>query len=141
MCVRACVRACVCVCACVRACVRACVCVCVCVRVCMYVCVRACVRAYACVCVCVCVCWIFFHKASNQLCSVLDCFLACLNLHRLVYVYIPVVICSLIYRGFRHSLTLSDLWDLPSQYKGHVVIPRLQRKLDRYARADVTASR
>jgi hypothetical protein len=48
---------------------------------------------------------------------------------------LPLYVCRLIYRGFKKTLTLEDIWDLPPQYKGRAVISRFQDILTAYTLA------
>lgn len=43
---------------------------------------------------------------------------------------------SLIYKGFKKSLSLTDVWDLPPQYKGSAIISTFQDTFNQYIKTD-----
>ena len=59
----------------------------------------------------------------------------------IITITIFIMICSLIYRGFWRTLTLSDMWDLPARYKGQAAITKFHHTLSSYTKGHVTWAR
>ncbi|XP_076438571.1 ATP-binding cassette sub-family C member 2-like, partial [Babylonia areolata] len=48
---------------------------------------------------------------------------------------------SLVFKGFRYALTLSDIWDLPPQFKGRAVICKFSHAVEKHSRTIFTSVR